>query len=122
MINKIEIEGTLTNNPTFTKVAKFGLAIHEKKDKTFFVDCVAFDEKLADNIIKDLRKGQQVWVRGRLSINEWNGKKYTQIILDQFEIRQNAKTPKEEIEINDEPQNIEDKYADINVADDDLPF
>ena len=125
MINKIEIEGTITNNPTLTKVVKFGLAIHEAKDKTFFLDCIAFDEELAQNIIKELHKGQRVWVSGRLSINEWKEKKYTQVILNKFEICQNAKTPKEEndVEIKDEAlPNLDDKYADINVADDDLPF
>lgn len=123
MINKIEIEGTLTNNPNYTKVVKFGLAVHEKKDKTFFIDCVAFDEKLNENIIKELRKGQKVWVSGRLSINEWNEKKYTQIIVNQYEIRQNAKTSKEDdLEIADEPQNIDEKYADIDINADDLPF
>lgn len=123
MINKIEIEGTLTNNPTYTKVVKFGLAIHEKKDKTFFIDCIAFDEKLNESIVKELRKGQKVWVSGRLSINEWNEKKYTQIIVNQYEIRQNAKTSKEDdVEIADEPQNIDEKYADIDINADDLPF
>lgn len=125
MVNKIEIEGILTNDPTLKKVAKFGLAIHETKDKSFFLDCIAFDEELAQNIIKELHKGQRVWVSGRLSINEWNEKKYTQIILNKFEIRQNAKTPKEEndVEIKDEAlPNLDDKYADINITNDDLPF
>jgi single-strand DNA-binding protein len=95
-LNKVMLIGRLTRDPevrTFAnggKVAKFGFAVNymmQKKNpttgeweggETAFVDIDVFNKpngrQLADLAEQRLRKGQQVYVEGRLRLNEWTDK------------------------------------------------
>jgi single-strand DNA-binding protein len=60
--------------PNGLKVVKFSLAVNEKykeKETTTWVNVVAFD-KLGDITAQYCRKGQQIFVEGRLSIRNYN--------------------------------------------------
>lgn len=95
-LNKVMLIGRLTRDPevrTFTnggKVAKFGFAVNyliQKRNpttgeweggETAFVEIEAFNRpngrQLADLVEQRLRKGQQVFLEGRLRLNEWTDK------------------------------------------------
>ncbi|HZT82175.1 MAG TPA: single-stranded DNA-binding protein [Gemmataceae bacterium] len=107
-LNKVMLIGRLTRDPesrTFAnggKVAKFGLAvayIPQKKNpatgqweggETAFIDIEAFNSsreggrQLADLVENYLRKGSQVFIEGRLRLNEWTdkeGQKRTKLLV-----------------------------------------
>ena len=94
-INKVILIGRLTRDPetrSFAnggKVAKFGLAVAYTRDKknpstgeweggeTTFLDIEVFNREmrqLADLVEQRLRKGQQVYIEGRLRLNKWTDK------------------------------------------------
>jgi len=74
-------------------VCSFSIAITEKskgEDKTLWLKVVAFD-KLADVCGQYLKKGKQVYIQGRLQIEEWtdrDGNKRTtpQVIANQMQM------------------------------------
>lgn len=84
--NKIILMGNLTRDPVLTytpsqtAVVDFGLATNRKwtaqdgskRDEICFVDCRAFG-KMAENINKFFKKGQPIFVEGRLSFDQWTG-------------------------------------------------
>ena len=84
--NKILLMGNLTRDPqlsytpTNTAVVDFGLATNRRwtskegsaKEETCFVDCRAFG-KAAENINKYLKKGNPVFIEGRLTYDSWTG-------------------------------------------------
>jgi single-strand DNA-binding protein len=112
-LNKVMLIGRLTRDPetrTFAnggKVAKFGFAVNylmQKKNpttgeweggETAFVDIEAFNRpsggrQLADLVEQRLRKGQQVYLEGRLRLNEWTDKEGQKrskllVVLDNIE-------------------------------------
>ncbi len=82
--NKIMLIGNLTRDPQLsylpsqTAVVDFGLAVNrrwtgkegEKKESTCFVDCRAFG-KPAETINKYMKKGNPIFVEGRLDFDSW---------------------------------------------------
>jgi len=82
--NQIILAGRLTRDiqlsytPTQTSVADFGMAINDiwynkngdKQEKVCFVDCRAFG-KTANNLSKYLKKGDPLFIRGKLSFDQW---------------------------------------------------
>jgi len=84
MLNKVMIIGNLTRDPEArktndgTSVAKFGLAINRKwkdqqgqqKEETTFVDVDVWGNS-ADFCRDYLRKGNRVFVEGRLKLDQW---------------------------------------------------
>src|SRR5947209_18577139 len=92
-VNKVILIGRLTRDPevrTFStggKVAKFGFAVTNRKkntqtgqweDEPMFIDCEAYNRgefgKTADVIEQYLRKGSQVYLEGRLHLDQWEDK------------------------------------------------
>jgi single-strand DNA-binding protein len=97
-LNKVMLIGRLTRDPesrSFVssgregKVAKFGLGVKYMMDKknpatgeweggeSAFIDVEVFNREnrqLADLVESRLRKGQQVYVEGRLRLNKWTDK------------------------------------------------
>ena len=85
--NKVLLLGNLTRDPQLsylpsqTAVVDFGLAVNRKwkgqdgtmKDETCFVDCRAFG-KFAENLNKFCKKGNQLFIEGRLTFNSWTAK------------------------------------------------
>jgi single-strand DNA-binding protein len=82
--NKVLLMGNLTRDPQLsylpsqTAVVEFGLATNRKykgqdgsmKEDTCFVDCQAFG-KTAENINKYCKKGNPLFVEGRLKFDSW---------------------------------------------------
>lgn len=92
-VNKVILIGRLTRDPetrTFSnggKVAKFGFAVSNRKknsqtgqweDVPMFIDCEAFNRgefgKQADLVEHYLSKGRQVYLEGRLELDQWDDK------------------------------------------------
>src|SRR4051812_46158067 len=93
-VNKVILIGRLTRDPemrTFAnggKVAKFGFAVGSRRKNpqsgqwedgdTMFIDCEAFNRgefgHLADRVEQYLRKGNQVFLEGRLKLETWDDK------------------------------------------------
>ena len=82
--NKVLLLGNLTRDPQLSylpsqmAVVDFGLAVNRKwkgqdgtmKEDTCFVDCRAFG-KSAENLNKFCRKGNPLFVEGRLTFDSW---------------------------------------------------
>jgi single-strand DNA-binding protein len=92
-LNKVMLIGRLTRDPemrTFAnggRVAHFGFAVNNRKknqqsgeweDDPVFIDCDAFNRgdfgKLADNIERFLKKGNQAYLEGHLKLDSWDDK------------------------------------------------
>lgn len=103
-LNKVQLIGRVVNDPetkalpSGMSVSKFGLATNhvyktkegEKKENTQFHNCIAFG-KSADIISQWLKKGQEVYVDGRIEYRSWDkkdgGKGYiTEIIIENFQM------------------------------------
>ena len=109
-LNKVMLIGRLTRDPevrTFAnggKVAKFGFAVNfrpakknpttgEWEKESVFVDIEVFNQErrqMADLVEQSLRKGQQVYIEGRLRLNEWTDKEGQKrskllVVADNFE-------------------------------------
>ena len=108
-LNKAQLIGRITKDPEIKalpsgmSVAKFGLATNhiyktkegEKKETAQFHNCVAFG-KLADIIKQWAKKGQEVYVEGRIEYRSWDkkegGKGYiTEIIIENFQMGAKAR-------------------------------
>jgi len=86
-LNKVMLLGRLTRDvelkhtPSNMAVAQFGMAVGrkwktptgEEREETAFVDCSAFG-KLAEIVSQYAGKGKQVFVEGRLKLDQWEDK------------------------------------------------
>jgi len=93
-INKVTLAGRLTRDPEIkhtpsgTTIADFSLAVTrfyknnagESQEDTDFIDCTAFGRS-AEIIQKFLKKGNPVYVEGRLKLDTWesNGQKRSKL-------------------------------------------
>ncbi len=101
--NKVILGGNLTRDPELkylpsnTPVVNIGIAVNrrwdnkegERTEETTFVDCEGFG-KIADNIAKYFKKGQQILVEGRLKLDQWQDKEggnrsKMKVIIERFE-------------------------------------
>jgi single-strand DNA-binding protein len=92
-LNKVMLIGRLTRDPEIRsfasggRVAAFGFAVnnYKKNQQTgqwdaepVFIDCDAFNRgdfgKLADRVERFLHKGSQVYLEGRLKLDQWDDK------------------------------------------------
>jgi single-strand DNA-binding protein len=92
-VNKVILIGRLTRDPecrTFSnggKVANFGFAVTNRRknqqtgqweDEPMFIDCKVFNRgeagKKADLVEQYLHKGNQVFLEGRLHLEQWDDK------------------------------------------------
>jgi single-strand DNA-binding protein len=114
-VNKVLIVGRVTkeieakSTPAGTMIVNFSLATNsfykndkgEKVEKVEFHNVVAFG-KLSEIINKYVKKGQLIYIEGRLSTSSWekDGKKYyrTDIIAEQMQMGPGPKEKEEIIE------------------------
>lgn len=101
--NKVLLMGNLTRDPELrylpsnTAVVNIGLAINrrwrnqqgEMQEETTFVDCEMFGRR-AEVMNQYLRKGQPVFIEGRLRLDQWedregNKRSKLKVIADSFE-------------------------------------
>ena len=146
-LNKALLIGRITNEPEIKalpsgiSVAKFGLATNhiyktkegEKKETAQFHNCVAFG-KLADIIKQWAKKGQEVYVEGRIEYRSWDkkdgGKGYiTEIMIENFQMGAKARGSeggsKESVRESEEPSHVVpviDLSEENENKDEDLPF
>lgn len=114
-MNVVCIAGNLTKTPELRttqsngkKVTSFTVAINEGKDKTEFVNCVAW-EKTAEVVTDYCTKGSRVALTGRLQTRKYADKdgveKYsTEVIVSQLDLppRGESKPEKPEPRVKEE--------------------
>jgi single-strand DNA-binding protein len=138
-LNFIQLIGRITRDPEIkalpngTSVARFGLATNnvfksksgEKKESTQFHTCVAFGQVVDKVIGPYVKKGQEIYISGRVEYRQWEnksgGKSYaTEIMVEKIQLGQHAKgkdeAPKQTVE-----QDIPDPGED-EINPEDLPF
>jgi len=98
------IAGNMTRDPetrttqSGNRVVKIGIAVNRKfkdQESTCFVDCTAFAHQ-AEAISKYLRKGDPIFIEGRLDYQSWQAKDGTnrsklEVIIEQFQFIGKAK-------------------------------
>jgi len=109
-LNKVMLIGRLTRDPesrTFAnggKVTNFGFAVNNRRknaqtgqweDEPVFIDCKIFNRgengKQADLIEQTVRKGQQIFIEGHLTFEQWDDKTTSakrstlRVIVDNFQ-------------------------------------
>ena len=88
---------------------RFRFAVDEYdggKRSTFWVSCMIFQQRQIEVAQKYLTKGVQIVVAGRLSVNEYEGKNYVSVFVDQFNLPardKNTNSASQEPKINDGP-------------------
>lgn len=139
MLNRIIIQGNLTKDPesfkteSGTSIARFGIACNNKyggEEETIFKDCKAFNTK-AEFILKNMRKGNQVIVEGRISQRKKDDRTYEDIIVSDIHFAGGKSDQKQEDPpyakkvVKNSPEDIyrkEDELDGMDVVSDDLPF
>lgn len=145
-LNKALIIGNLTRDPELkalpsgSKVCSFGVATNRaykdkdgNKQETVEFHNVAVFGKIAELSAQYLKKGQQVYIEGRLQTRSWDGKdgekKYrTEIIADTVQfgnkasgVASGAPTAKKGVEQPDAPADKID-YPTEEINPEDIPF
>jgi single-strand DNA-binding protein len=140
-LNKVMLMGNMTRDPQLsylpsqTPVVEFGLAISRKFKKqdgsqgeeTCFVDCQMFGKR-AEVINKYFKKGDPIFVDGRLKFDQWNaqdGSKRSKlrVFVENFEFlgKGGGQAPHAEAGGGDMEQGPEAPYSGGGM-DDDIPF
>lgn len=112
-MQKITIIGNICNIEMKNDVLKFSVAVNEKykEQKTVeFFNCVAFS-KPAETLEKYANKGDKIYIEGKFKTNEFEGKKYTSLIVNGFEFLGSKQSEKKA-----------DKSVDVEDIDDEIPF
>lgn len=117
-MNIVSLSGRLTRDPELRttnsgkQVANFSLALNKGKDRTEFVNCIAWD-KTAELIAEYCRKGQTLPCSGELQTRSWEKdgeKRYaTEVVVNKFDFPQRnssdaqpAQQPANNYEMDDE--------------------
>jgi len=97
--------GNLTSDPELSTVGqydtvlcKFTLAVNtktKKGDEVLFIKCSLFG-KGGEVVVKYLSKGSPLAVSGRLQMNEYQGKNYYSILVNEFKFIGNKNIPKKQ--------------------------
>ena len=64
---------------------KFSVAYNTGKDKTTFLNCIAWGEWTADFLKKYFKKGKPIFISGRLESNVNDGVTYFQCVIDKVD-------------------------------------
>lgn len=83
MVNEFRLIGNVTRDPELrytpsgTAVLDLGVAVNQKlkdgTEETFFADVTVWD-KMAETIAEYVKKGKQVYVAGRMQLDQWDDK------------------------------------------------
>ncbi len=125
--NRIILAGNLTRDPQLsylpsqTAVIEFGLAVNrrwkskegEDKEETCFVDCRMFGKR-AEVINKYCKKGNPLFVEGRLTFDSWQAQDGTK--------RSKHRITVENFEFIGQQDKAETSQPQTNVNSDDIPF
>lgn len=140
MLNKIIIQGNLTKDPEEFKtdggatIARFSIACNNKyggEEETVYKDCKAFNAK-AEFILRNMRKGSQVIVEGRLTQRKKDDRTYEDVIVSDIHFAGGGKPDQKQEEppyakkvVKNSPEDIYRKESspdEMDVVSDDLPF
>ncbi len=146
-LNKIMMIGNLTRDPQLsylpsqTPVVEFGLATNrkwtdkatgEQREETCFVDCRCYGRQ-AETINKYMRKGNQIFIEGRLQLDTWTsqeGQKRSKhrVFVQSFQFlgspdrssrpSANQDAPDSQADVSGQSQ----QPAPTNSGEDDIPF
>jgi single-strand DNA-binding protein len=102
-LNKVMLMGNLTREPELrhlpsnTAVADVGIAVNrkwkspdgEQREETAFIDCEVFG-KTAEIMCQHLKKGEPVYLEGRLKLDQWQAKEggnrsKLKVVVERFE-------------------------------------
>ena len=130
MINKAILVGHVGKDPevrttTNSRVASFSLATTEKyndQEKTQWHNCIVW-AKLADVVEKYVKKGQLLYVEGRIEYRSYDdkdgNKRYiTEIVVSSLQMLGKKETVTEAVD-NSKPQTVQSNTGD---GFDDLPY
>jgi len=130
-VNKVILKGRLGNDPENNSgVVKFSVATSEKytkKDtgekveKTQWHNIVAFS-KLGEILQKYFKKGDEIFLIGKINYNEHEGKYYTSIVVDEFDFVGSSYENKKTEESAKEQTNNKQDNSNKEIPEDDLPF
>ena len=126
-MNVVALSGNLTKAPELRKtqsgkdVTNFSIAINEGKDKTEFVNCIAW-EKQAELIVQYCNKGDRLACSGKLQTRKWDDKdgntRYaTEVVVYQFDF-----PPKSSKADNTDYQAPQDSAGHSGGVEDFIPF
>lgn len=76
LVGRFAADPELTYTPNGKAKANFAVAVNQgfgEKRTTEFIDCVAW-EKAAEKVADQGRKGKEVSIGGRISVNKWQDK------------------------------------------------
>jgi single-strand DNA-binding protein len=143
-LNRVMLIGNLTRNPEIkytpkgTAICQFGLAVNrvytaensEKREEVTFIDVEAF-ARLAEVIGEYCKKGEPIYVEGRLKLDQWDDKQSGQkrskmkVVCETMQLlggkRENQAAPeKERAPRANPPRPAAD--PDLDAAPDDIPF
>lgn len=121
-MNKVILSGNVSTDIDFkqtnggTPVAKFNIAVNRAKDGTDFVPIVAWNQ-MAENVNQYCKKGSKILIEGRMQVNEYEQKKYTEVVADKVEFLSKAKedNPYKDMSIRTVGKQME-------IEDEDLPW
>ena len=132
--NKIMLLGNLTRDPQLsylpsqTAVVDFGLAVNRKytgsdgaaKEEVCFIDCRAFG-KPAENINKFCKKGNLLFIEGRLTFDSWTAQDGSKRSKHRITIETFQLMPRANFNRDAEPAATEPPAPDSG-PNDDIPF
>lgn len=134
MLNNVELIGRVGKDPKIRytnsdkKVAMFNIATNELgKDKTTWHNVKAW-EKLAELCVLYVKKGDLLYVQGRIEYTESNGKYYTSIVANtvKFLSSKGENSGSKEKPVPQPPQKQtakpETEKQGDDLGDDDIPF
>jgi single-strand DNA-binding protein len=136
--NKVLLLGNLTRDPQMsllpggTAVVEFGLAVNRKykgqdgsmKEEVCFIDCKAFG-KPAETLNKYCRKGNPLFVEGRLKYDSWtkkDGSKASKlsVVVENFQFL--GSRNKGQIDCNGDVPSEEHVTSSSDYVNEDIPF
>jgi single-strand DNA-binding protein len=121
-LNRITIMGRMTKDPELRRtnsgkaVTSFTLAVDRdfEKGKTDFIECVAWGNT-AEFVAKYFAKGRMAVASGRLQLRDWTDKDGNK--------RKNAEIITDNVYFGDsKTANTEQRFAEVEDDDSDLPF
>jgi len=123
LIGRLTADIELKQTPSGKLVSNFALAVNDGKDKTYFIDCVAW-EKTAELIERYMSKGTLFALSGRLTTRSYqdkngNNRKTTEVLVDRIDFLEKKDAV---VKANTEGVFEFDTGPLIQIEDDDLPF
>jgi single-stranded DNA-binding protein len=113
-MNKVILSGNVGNVKVAEKYIDFSLAVKGWNKETTWFNCKIFYDKQKEIFTQYVGVGSKLLVEGSIQINEYNDKKYTNIVVSSFEMLGGKK--------EDEQGQPQQQTGGFVIDDNDLPF